>query len=1061
MTLIRILTFVLCSATLFTAPLDDNSSISGSIELPIPQSVHPKNEIKLKKNYGLLPLSFERNEGQTDSHVKFIARGIGYTLFITSSEAVLVLSGSGNSSVLSHGLTSEKNKSSVVRLKFNNANLKPQIAGLKKLPWKNNYFIGNDRSRWRTGVTQYSQVCVKNVYPGIDIIYHGNQKKLEYDVVVAPGANPKMVEISYFGAREAELIKGDLLLRTGKDKVVFKAPVVYQTINNEKHIVKSGYVLAANHQLGFEVKDYDRSKPLVIDPILDYSTYLGAANGGNGLAIAADTSGNAYITGNGSSTFPTTAGAYMTLPPSTTVTYVAKLNPSLSGNASLAYSTYFGGSGGENGLGIAVDASGNVYITGNTGSVNFPTTAGAYTTSLPGYGSAFISEFNPSLSGTASLVYSTYLGGGSDSGQAIALDSSGNVYVSGYTYSAVFPTTSGAYQTTLKGATNAFFSKLNPGGHGAADLIYSTYLGGNSNSGCVGIAVDGSGNAYVIGNTTSTNFPTTAGAYRSTLPNSNQSIFVSKINPAGGGTSDLVYSTYLGGTNTDQGHFIAVDGGGNAYVTGFAKSSDFPTTSGAFQTVMPNSNYCGFVCKFNPSLSGTASLVYSTFLGGSGYDNAQGIALDSTAKVYITGYTGSNDFPTVSWAYQPVTPKANAIHSFVTKLDLTLGGSAALLYSTYLGGNLEEYGNAIATDSAANVYVTGFSVSSNYPTTAGAYQPIFGGTSQDIVVTKFDVSAFYTPTPCGYPGNTCTFTATVTNTSTRTATNTRTATPTKTSTNTSTDTPTNTPTNTSTNTSTDTATSSATNTVTATSTYTSTNSVTSTSTVTATNTSTSTPTITVTNTVTNSVTSTDTSTVTSTVTNTATITDTNTTTNTATVTSTNTFTNTFTNTATVTSTFTPSNTFTMTDTSTITNTPTVTPTYTFTSTPSLTVTNSPTYTQTQTPSITNTPTVTITATPTAVRMIIFNPPYPNPVSGSSLNMDVVCPPNTTINWDIFTLAFRKIDGGSQIASGDTTITWNLLDKNGVQVSNGLYYLRFNARSLGVPVTKIYKVLIAR
>ena len=444
-----------------------------------------------------------------------------------------------------------------------------------------------------------------------------------------------------------------------------------------------------------------------------------------------DTAGNAYVTGftTGFTTstpyFPTTAGAYQTtFGGGYDDAFVTKLNPT---GTALVYSTYLGGTSYDTGTGIAVDTAGNAYVTGTTGSADFPTTLGAYQTTYGGYDDAFVTKLNPT--GTA-LVYSTYLGGTSyDTGTGIAVDTAGNAYVTGTTGSADFPTTLGAYQTTYGGNGDAFVTKLNPTG---TALVYSTYLGGTSDDVGYGIAVDTAGNAYVTGYTTSYTtspyFPTTAGAYQTSFGGGYDDAFVTKLNPTG---TALVYSTYLGGTSDDVGYGIAVDTAGDAYVAGYT-TSPFPTTAGAYQTTFGGGYDDAFVTKLNPT--GTA-LVYSTYLGGTSYDTGTGIAVDTAGNAYVTGTTGSADFPTTLGAYQ--TTYGGNGDAFVTKLN-PMG--TALVYSTYLGGTGNEVGYGIAVDTAGNAYVTGFTTSTtDFPTTAGAYQTSFGG-GDDAFVAKFALS---------------------------------------------------------------------------------------------------------------------------------------------------------------------------------------------------------------------------------------------------------------------------------------------------------------------------------
>jgi hypothetical protein len=482
------------------------------------------------------------------------------------------------------------------------------------------------------------------------------------------------------------------------------------------------YVIKDGHRVGFEVAAYDKARPLVIDPVLLYSTYAGGSGNDYANGIAVDAAGNAYVTGATYSTnFPATAGVFQTaLRTGSEDTFVMKLEP---GGTALVYSTYLGGNGKDSGLSIAVDAIGNAYVTGFTDSTNFPATAGAFQTRSRGFEDAFVTKLNSN--GTA-LLYSSYLGGnGTDAGQGIAIDSAGNAYVTGTTFSTNFPTTAGAFQTAPgAGFYDAFVAKLSPTG---AALVYSTYLGGGYDAG-TGIAVDVEGSAYVTGTTDSASgFPITAGAFQTTYGGGDGDAFVTKLNAAG---TALIYSTFLGGSGYDFGYGIAVDTAGYAYVTGFAGSTNFPATPGAFQTVS-GGIYNAFVTKVSPA--GTA-LVYSTYLGGNLADQGRGIAVDSAGSAYVTGMTSSPNFPVSAGVFQ-TTYGGDIYDAFVTKLDPTGTG---LVYSTYLGGSGVDQSFGIAVDGGGTAYVAGTTSSTDFRATPGAFQTASGG-GFDAFVMKIQI----------------------------------------------------------------------------------------------------------------------------------------------------------------------------------------------------------------------------------------------------------------------------------------------------------------------------------
>ncbi len=467
-------------------------------------------QTKLTEAYGRLPLSFEANEGQADPRVKFVSRAGSRTLFLTATEAVLKLAGSAgpaqpdppfpSTSPESERSTTDKSLEAAMRISLVGANPAARVTGLDELSGKSNYFIGNDPSKWRTGVKSYSKVRYLSVYPGIDLIYHSDQLNLEYDFKVAPRANPGSIRLAFEGAERCRIdANGELVLRTSCGDVRQKKPIVYQDVRGARKRILARYVMRGRHQIGFAVSRYDRTKPLVIDPVVIYSTYLGGSGLESATAVAVDPNGNAYITGSTNSTnFPTADPLQPAIGGTpTTDVFVTKINPT---GSALVYSTYLGGSFSDSGFGIALDSGGNAYVTGQTSSLNFPT-ANALQGTLAGEVDAFVAKLN---SQGSMLVYSSYLGGAfDDSGRAIAVDSFGAAYITGNTVSPDFPIFN-ALQSTI-GRTDAFISKFNSAG---TNLVYSTYLGGSGNDSAAAIAVDSDGNAYVTGTTMSSDFPT-------------------------------------------------------------------------------------------------------------------------------------------------------------------------------------------------------------------------------------------------------------------------------------------------------------------------------------------------------------------------------------------------------------------------------------------------------------------------------------------------------------------------------------------------------------------------
>jgi len=749
------LTTFLLSQSSPVLPIDQSAKAVPPISVSEPD---PKAQAKILDQCGKLPLAFEANHGQTDTQVKFLSRTGGYTLFLTADEAVLALSGKkantnkAKAVGVSHSLqsgTAEQKVGGVLRMKLRNANPAARVTGTDELAGKSNYFIGNDAAKWHSNVPTYAKVKYEGIYSGIDLVYYGNQRQLEYDFVVAPGADPHRIAFNVRGAKMIRQAKsGELVFKVGEDEIRWHIPVVYQEKNGTRQEIAAHYAITDPNRVGFEVAKYDPSRPLYIDPLI-YSTYLGGSEADYGQAIALDSSGYAYVTGQTASTdFPITPGAFQT---TCCGTFVTKFNPS---GSALVYSTYLGGTSGVSSS-IAVDSEGNAYVTGYTESTDFPVTPGAFQTTCGNpTACAFVTKFNPTGS---ALVYSTYLGGSGgqgfgDYGQDIAVDSGDNAYVTGLTGSSNFPVTPGAFQTTYGGA---FVTKFNPTG---TALIYSTYLGGSGVAQGYGIEIDNSGNAYVTGEAGS-DFPTTPGAFQTTLGGGEVDAFVTKFNPTG---SALIYSTYLGGSGSDGGLRIAVDTEGNVYVTGWTKSTDFPVTPGAFQMSCSNSRHCenAFVTKLNPTGS---DLGYSTYLRGT--DAGQDIAVDSVGNAYVTGQAVRH-FPVTRGAIQE---KTSDVAAFVTKFNAT---GSALAYSTLLGGSdsdscWQTWGQGIAVDSEGNAYVTGSTCSTDFQITPGAFQTTYGGGGEDAFVTKLQMLAATmttltsSPNPSTY-GQAVIFTAVVT-----------------------------------------------------------------------------------------------------------------------------------------------------------------------------------------------------------------------------------------------------------------------------------------------------------
>jgi uncharacterized protein (TIGR03437 family) len=669
--------------------------------------------------YGRLPLGFEARED-----AQFIARGAGYSIAVRADEAELRLRmadrGRLNEKEANGPVEPANPRSAALKMKLLNANRNPISEPLEPMESKVNYFIGNDPQRWRAGLPTYARVRYASVYPGIDLVYYGNQRQIEYDFIVAPGVDPSVIELGFEGAESIEVDDdGDLVLRAAGGEFRQPKPVIYQEANGERRMIDGGYAIV-DRTVGFHLGDYDPSLRLVIDPVLVYSSFFGSGGSEDVPgSIAVDSAGQVYLVGTtGSGDFPTANPAQGNLRGKADV-FVSKLNAA---GTSLVYSTYLGGAsegqGADLGFGIAVDGSGAAYITGTTSSSDFPVVA-AFQSTLRGPADAFVAKLNPN----GAIVFSTYLGGsGAEIGFGIAVDTLNTPHIVGTTSStdlfsgtrrfaddgdAAEPAAS-PEQSGLRGPSDAFVIKLAPTG---TARIYGRYLGGSGPELGLAIAVDFPGAAYVTGLTSSNDFPT-INPLQASHGGGDTDGFVAKIAVNGG---SLDYSTYLGGVGRENHTFlqqipfpgaaIAVDSAGNAYVTGTTTSSNFPTRNAA------RSSFGGvadaYVAKLNAAGN---SLVYSTFVGGNNEDIGLGIAVDATGAACVTGATSSVDFPLENPLQSSMKGQVDA---FVTKLN---AAGNAFAYSTYLGGNGEDIASGIAVDTAGNAYVFGLTASIDYPT---------------------------------------------------------------------------------------------------------------------------------------------------------------------------------------------------------------------------------------------------------------------------------------------------------------------------------------------------------
>lgn len=728
-----------------------------------------------------LPLRFERGDllprGSAESAPKtrFVARARGYSLLMEDK-----------------GLSISTGHNSWPLARFTRSSGRSQVEAVDPLPARVNYYIG-DPSQWVTGAPCWSRVRYRSLYSGLDVEFYGNAGSLEYDVRVAAGADPSRFGLDLDASTKPKLDPaGDLILETPAGEVVWHKPVAFQDSGAIRRPVKAEFSLHGRH-VSFRLGDWDSTLPLVIDPAIGFSTYLGGSNDDGAFAVAADSAGNIYIAGNtNSGNLPVTASSYQPdyrgpNDGGPGNAFIAKFNPS---GSQLIYITYLGGTSDDLATAIAVDNSGNAVVAGATSSADFPVTKGAYQAKyaggggdnamnpasafFPGDGDAFIAKFDPN----GKLLWSTYLGGsGSEGVTAIALDGSANIFVTGLTDSGNFPTTAGAYQRTYGGSGgqptlqdtgyvafvtgDAFVAKLDSTG---AHILAATYLGGSMDDAALAIALDAQGGVWIGGATLSTNFPITSGALQTTFGGGSPSAaapvhrlgdgFVAELNSD---LSVLRYSTYLGGSLDDTVTALAIDPSGYLCIGGMTQSSNFPITAGAYSTAYhgptgpvgsrPYLLGDGFAAKLNPA---TSKLLFSTYLGGSDDDIVRGIAADAQGNIVVAGMTNSANFPVTANAIQgkfagPGTGQyAGVGDAFLAKLS---GSGSQLLYSSFLGGSSSDASLALAHDISGNFYLAGFTNSTNLPATSGVVQAKSAGGADAFLVQVTGLLGGVQPSP--------------------------------------------------------------------------------------------------------------------------------------------------------------------------------------------------------------------------------------------------------------------------------------------------------------------------
>jgi uncharacterized protein (TIGR03437 family) len=659
------------------------------------------------------PQTFEPNVGQAESRVDFLSRGSGYTLLLTATEADLEF-------VRAASQPGGSSRHASVHMKLLGANSRAKAQGHELQTAASNYLIGNQPAAWRTGIPQYGRVEYRGVYPGIDLTYYGSQRQLEYDFLLTPQADPRDIRLAMDGADRVRInAAGDLVIVVGGAEIRQRKPTIYQQTADGRRRIEGRYVLRGLRQVGFEVAAYDRKNPLVIDPVLVFSTYFGGQGDDRAGAMWLDAAGNMYLCGvTTSSNLPSviTLGQPLT---GGTDAFVVKMNPA----GKLIFVTYVGGSNDQASCnGGGTDANGNVYLAGITAAPNFPVLKpiqGTYHGAEDGFALALNSSGN-------ALIYSTYLGGsGLDYARAMAVDPAGNAYVTGSTASPEFPILN-AEQPKFGGVLDTFAMKIAPGG----SLIYSTFIGGSQTDFNNGMSLDGSGNVYVFGDTNSVNFPVVRPVQGKYSGGQNVG-WLAKLDPSG----NVAYATYFGGTSGDAVRGAAADAAGNVVIAGETRSLNFPVVN-AIQPHYGGGAYDAFVAKLNANGS---AVLYSTYLGGSGEDHAGGVALDSLGNAYVTGLTFSTDFP-VANAIQ----NTNAGNSDVFLTKINAGGSA-IIFSTYLGGSGADTVASVAVDAAARAYLGGITASPDFPLAAPTQRSYGGGANDAFLAVIATCSLTFTP----------------------------------------------------------------------------------------------------------------------------------------------------------------------------------------------------------------------------------------------------------------------------------------------------------------------------
>jgi hypothetical protein len=659
-----------------------------------------------------MPSWFEPNHGQYRHQVRYFSRGGHGTWLVEAKRASIAADGQA------------------VTLEWLNASA-PALSGTSPLPSKSQYFLGNDRSKWLSSVPHFGAVRGGQLYPGIDVVYYFRDAKPEFDMVLAPNADPSRIRFRFAGASRVDKVAEELVLQSGGKEIRLHAPVAYQESEGRKVSVAAHFAVSERGEISFELGSYDRSRELIIDPILS-AGYFGSDADGAGNAIAVDNRGDVWVTGYGRNVvpLPSTPDPLQAEPAGGRDAFLAKFTRTADGAFILRYWTLFGGGGDDVANDLAVDANGFVYLTGTTDSINFPAQGPPLQNGLAGETDAFVATLRPEDPDGIYIWYGAYYGGtGRDQGLALAIDNAGSIYFGGSTLSPSIPGTDGRLQCCGRGGVDAFVVKAVPGTSNSS-LAYATYFGGDRTEVLTDIALDAEGNVYFTGYTASSDLPITEPELRERPPQGID-MFLVKADFRRSGLDALLRAIYLGGNGVDVPYAMAVTPNGKVWLTGYTLSTDLPLTQGSYRTTRAGD---ADIVVMRVDVNNSANPIeFATLIGGRATDIAYGMQLLPDGRLAIAGYTYSDDFPIVDSTPAPRL-RPGTSDAFLAVLDPNVEGTASLTFSQVIGGTLSDWASSIAADPLGTLFITGGATSRDLPTTDGTSKIAPAGSTQGFVV---------------------------------------------------------------------------------------------------------------------------------------------------------------------------------------------------------------------------------------------------------------------------------------------------------------------------------------